>query len=104
MEEHFSTPLTQPLNSNLLGFVDDHGVAYAQSVERIWFALLDAWCTIYIGLPNKFRDDQGSAFTSDRWREITSQSGIQILISGVKAHPSLRTGERLHEHPRRIYL
>lgn len=67
-------------------FLDTHDAAYGQSVEGTWLAFVEAWCTMYTGLPNRICVDQGSAFKSDRCREITSQSGIQPRISGVKAH------------------
>lgn len=42
-------------------------------------------------------------FTSDRWREIANSSGIQLRISGLKAHSSLGIGEKYHGPLRRIY-
>ena len=96
------TSSTRPRDSHQ-PFLDDHGATYGQSVEGIWLAFVEARYTLYIGLPNRLRVDQGSAFTSDRWREITSQAGIQIRISGVKSHSSLGIGERLHGTLRRIY-
>ena len=84
-------------------FLDAHGATYGQSLEGIWLAFVEAWCTLYTVLPNRLRVDQGSAFTSDRWREITTQAGIQLRISGVKAHSSLGIGERLHGSLRRVY-
>ena len=76
---------------------------FDQSVEGIWLAFIQAWCTLYTGYPNRLRVDQGSSFTSDRWRQLTDHAGIQLRISGVKAHSSLGIGERLHEPLRRIY-
>ena len=84
-------------------FLDAHAATYGQSIEGIWLAFVKAWCILYTGLPNRLLVDQGFTFTSDRWREITSQTGIQLRISGVKAHSSLGIGERLHGPPRNIY-
>ena len=81
-------------------FLDDD---FNQSVEGIWLAFIQIWCTMYTGYPNRIRVDQGSSFTSDRWRQLTDLAGIQLRISGVKAHSSLGIGERLHEPLRRIY-
>ena len=76
---------------------------YGQSVEGIWLALIEAWCTIYTGYPNRLRTDAGSVFTSPRWEDLTDVSGIEIRISGVEAHHSLGIGGRLHAPLRRIY-
>ena len=84
-------------------FLDAHGATYGQSVEGIRLAFVGAWCTMYTGLLNRHRVEQGYAFTSDRWCKITSRAGIQLRISGVKAHSSLGTGERLHGPLRSIY-
>ena len=58
---------------------------------------------MYTGYPNRMRTDQGSIFTSERWKQRTDMAGIQLRLSGVKAHNSLGIGERLHEPLRRIY-
>ena len=84
-------------------FLDAHGEEYGQSVEGIWKAFIETWCLLYIGYPNRLRTDQGAAFTSDRWRALSNQCGIQLRLSGVKAHSSLGIGERLHDPLRRIY-
>ena len=73
-------------------FLDAHSSSYGQSVDGIWLAFLETWCTLYTGYPNRLRVDQGSAFTSDRWRNLTDFAGIQLRISGVKAHSSLWIG------------
>ena len=39
-------------------FLDAHGATYGQSVEVIWLAFVEAWCTMYTGLPNRLRVDQ----------------------------------------------
>ena len=61
------------------------------------------WATMYTGYPNRLRTDQGSVFTSQRWKQLTDLQGILLRLSGVKAHSSLGIGERLHEPLRRIY-
>lgn len=43
-----------------------NGINYGHSAEGILLALIDTWCTMYTGYPNRLRTDQGSAFTSDR--------------------------------------
>lgn len=84
-------------------FLDSAGMDYGQSVDGVWTAFIQTWCTIYSGFPNRIRTDQGSVFTSQRWRELTDMSGIELRLSGVKAHRSLGIGERLHGPLRRIY-
>jgi len=84
-------------------FLDKHGENYGQSVDGIWLALNACWVTLYTGYPNRLRTDQGSAFTSDRWREIIESKGIKIRLSGVRAHNSLGIGEKLHDPLRRIF-
>ena len=58
---------------------------------------------MYTGYPNQLRIEQGSAFTSDRWRELASNMGIQLRFSVVTAHNALGIGERLHDPLRRIF-
>ena len=43
---------------------------FDQSVEGIWLAFIQVWCTMYTGYPNRIRVEQGSSFTSDRWRQF----------------------------------
>ena len=102
MEKQCFTSLTHSHYVLIGYFLDAHGATYIQSVEGIWLAIVEAWCTLYTGIPNRIRVDQGYAFTSDRWREITSQAGIQLRSSDVKAHSYLGIGERLHGPLRRI--
>ena len=84
-------------------FLDAHGSSYDQSVDEIWLAFLEIWCTLYTGYPNRLRVDQGSAFTSDGWRNLADFAGIQLRISDVKAHSSLGIGEKLHDPLRKIF-
>ena len=84
-------------------FLDSSGQDYGQSVEGIWLSFIEIWCAMYTCYPNRLRMDQGSAFTSDRWRELASNVGIQLRLSGVTAHNSLGIGERLHDPLRRIF-
>lgn len=84
-------------------FLDSNGESYGQSVEGLWLAFVQTWCTVYPGYPNRLRTDQGSVFTSIRWKQLTDLNGIELRIFGVQAHSSLEIGERLHEPLRRIY-
>lgn len=84
-------------------FLDAHGVTYGQSVNGIWLAFVMTWCLVYTGYPNRLRTDQGSAFTSDRWRQLADTNGVKLRLSGIEAHSSLGIGERYHEPLRRIY-
>jgi len=84
-------------------FLDPPNAEYGQSVNGVWLAFLETWCTLYTGYPNRLRTDFGSIFTSPRWKNYTDTSGIQLRISGIEAHNSLGVGERLHAPLRRIY-
>lgn len=57
----------------------------------------------YTGYPERWRTDQLSVFTSDLRRQRVNCHGIQLRISGVKVHRSLRIGDRLHDPLRIIY-
>ena len=84
-------------------FLDSQGNNYGQSVNGVWLAFLEAWCTLYTEFPNRIRTDAGSVFTSPRWREMAESVGIELRISGVEAHNSLGIEERLHAPLRRIF-
>jgi len=84
-------------------YLDSNGAEYGQSLEGIWLAFVNIWCTVYIGLPNRLRADHGSVFVADRWRQLCTQSGVKVRISGAQAHSSLGIGERLHGPLRRIF-
>ena len=75
-------------------FLDSHSETYVQSTEGVWLAFMQTWVTLYTGYPNRLRTDQGSIFTSPRWRELTDLNGVQLRLSGVRAHSSLGIGER----------
>jgi hypothetical protein len=74
-----------------------------QSVEGVWTAFMEAWCSLYTGYPTRLRTDVGLMFVSPRSNELTDLAGISIRVSGIKAHNSLGIGERLHAPLRRIY-
>ena len=84
-------------------FLDSSDQNYGQSVEGIWLAFLECWCSMYTGYPDRLRTDAGSVFTSPRWKEIAKMAGIELRLSGIEAHNSLGIGERYHEPLRRIY-
>lgn len=84
-------------------FLDKHGETYGQSVEGIWQALASCWFLIYTGYPNRIRSDQGSTFTSVKWKSLVESKGISMRLSGIRAHSSLGIGEKLHDPLRRIF-
>ena len=49
-------------------FLDSEGEKIGQSVDCIWTAFVMTLCTMYSGYPNRMRTDQGSVFTSERWK------------------------------------
>lgn len=73
-------------------------LVYGQSVEGIWAAFVESWCTLYTGFPNRRRTDVRSVFTSPRWKSLTENVGTNLQVSGDKAHNSLGIGERMHDH------
>jgi hypothetical protein len=54
------------------------------------------------GLSSK-KTDQGTQFTSPRWKELTDSVGIESVLSEVESHNSIGSGERSHGPLRRIY-
>ena len=84
-------------------FLDSEGEKFGQSVDGIWTAFVMTWCTMYSGYPNRMRTDQGSVFTSERWKKLSDINGITLRLSGVKAHNYLGIGEKLHGPLRRIF-
>jgi hypothetical protein len=84
-------------------FLDKYNSNYGQSVDGIWTAFIETWCTAYTGYPNRLRTDAGSVFVSPRFKELTNLAGIELRISGVEAHNSLAIGERLHAPLRRVH-
>jgi hypothetical protein len=79
------------------------GFLPGQSVDDVWHAFLSLWVCTYTGLPNVIKSDQGSVFTSERWQELTSLSGVILELSPIESHNSLTVGERYHDPLRRIY-
>lgn len=53
--------------------------------------------------PNNMRVDQGSVFTSMRWKALTNTEGISLQLSGIEIHNSIGLGEPYHAPLRRIY-
>ena len=75
----------------------------SQSVDGVWDAFITAWATVYTGYPNVIRADQGSIFTSPRWKKLMDATGITLQLSGIESHNSIGAGERYHAPLRRIY-
>jgi hypothetical protein len=74
-----------------------------QSVAGMWYAFLDTWATLHVGHPDTFNLDQGSVFTSPRWKELSDMAGIRLQLSGIESHNSIGSGERYHAQLRHIY-
>lgn len=71
--------------------------------QHVWDAFLEAWVTVYVGIPNRIRTDQGSVFTSQFWDNITALHGIDLQLSSIQSHNSIGIGERYHAPLRRIF-
>jgi transposase InsO family protein len=95
----WNTSSANASNNRLAHILCQHG----QSSDGIWDALIDIWCSIHTGYPDRLRIDSGSAFTSVKRKTLTESRGITLRISGVEAHNSLGIGERYHGSLRRLY-
>lgn len=65
---------------------------YGQSVDGVWEAFVECWCTLYTGHPNRLRTDAGSIFTSPRWEALAEDCGISMSRSGIESQNSLGLG------------
>lgn len=72
-------------------------------MEGIERAFLSICCTLHIGYPNRLRNEQGSVFSLDKWKQLTNPRSIKFRFSGVEEHSSLGIGENYHSALRRIY-
>lgn len=51
---------------------------------------------MYFGYPNELKIEQGSVLKLETWRKMTDVNGVPLDASAVKAHVSLRIGERIY--------
>lgn len=61
------------------------------------------WCTPYTGCPGRFCTDQGSVFTSNKWKLLTYLNRVKPHCLGITAQRSLEMGERYYEPSGRFY-
>ena len=93
----------------ILHVVDTHtgyqnvGLPKSLSAQHVWEAFLEAWVTVYVGMPNRIRADQGSVLTSKFWDDVTALHGVELQFSGVESHNSIGIGERYHAPLRRVF-
>lgn len=83
-------------------FLNSNGVNYGQSVEGVWSVFIETCCIMYTGYPNRLRANQDSVFRSERWENITDILGIELRLSGFRAHSSIGIGDKVHDPLRRI--
>ena len=69
------------------------------STKTVWATIVECRASVYTGLPNSLRADQGSQL-QDSFVNIGRASGVQVNHSGVESHNALSIGERYH-HPLR---
>lgn len=55
----------------------------------------------YIEISNRLKTNHDSYVTSDRTNKLMNHIGIELRLSGVKAHSCLKIGERKNETLRR---
>ena len=65
------------------------------STKTIWATIVECWASMYTGLPNAIRFDQGSQL-GNFLISIGTISGIQVNRSGIETHNALGIGERYH--------
>ena len=75
-----------------------------RNVGYLWEAFIKCWSGLYTGYPRKVLVDQGSAFTSIRWKRLCDIVGTELQLSGAESHHSLGSGERYHASLRQVYL
>lgn len=73
----------------VLHIVDTHtgyqniGLPKSLSAQNFWDVFLEAWVTVYVGLPNRIRADQGSVFYLQVLGRHHSSPRCRLELSGV---------------------
>ena len=65
------------------------------STGTVWSAIVECWSSVYTGLPNKIRVDQGTAFGAS-FISLTKASDVDVVRTGIESHSSMGIGERYH--------
>ena len=72
------------------------------STRTVWSTIVQCWSSVYTGLPNKIRVDQGTAF-GDGFMAIAKSSDVDVVRTGIESHSSMGIGERYHGPLRNTY-
>lgn len=65
------------------------------STSTIWSTIMECWSSVYTGLPNKIRVDQGTAFGAGLV-SLAKASDVNVVRTGIESHSSMGIGERYH--------
>lgn len=84
-------------------FWDLQGASYGQAASSTWLVLVVMRCATYSCFANLLRAHQESAFTLQRWKQLTTLNGIELSFSGVQTNCSFGTCKWLHDRFCRIY-
>ena len=74
-----------------------------ESLDEVRSTFLHCWASIYTGYPDVIKADQGSIFTTPRFEDLTSNTGIKLELSDIEHHNGLSAGEKYHDPLRRIF-
>jgi hypothetical protein len=98
------------LNSRPALHVVDHDTNFSaakflngESTEHVWQALLESWILIYNGIPHAILADQGSVFTSRKWKELCTSSGISLKLTAIENHNANGLCESKHGTLRKTF-
>lgn len=77
------------------GFIHTEWITDSPSTA-FWIAFVSTWCLAYTGYTNRLRTYQGSAFTSDCWRQLADTNRFQLRLSVIETLSSRNVCEKYH--------
>lgn len=72
------------------------------TTKKIWTTLIECRASIYTGLPNRIRVNQGTNLGSAFVR-MAELHGVDIEYTGIESHNSLAVGSRYHQPLRQTF-
>lgn len=73
-------------------YLDSECEKYVQYVHGYWPAFVIIWCTMYIGYSNSLKTYRDYDLTTQRRKQLLNINGVELHLSGAKAHSSLGIG------------
>lgn len=67
-------------------FFDALEMSFGQSSNGVWLAFVMTSSIVYSGYPNIQGTNQGSSFTSNRWKQLADTNSVQIQLSEIESH------------------